>query len=91
MIMEFIKNAKGNWKLLHEGFAYVLDKRREDRLCLRCEKHIECSGRLITEDYVLQSEGGRHTHAPDPARRLFYELYVRFSIEPPIPKNKLAA
>ena len=58
---------KGGKKLLYEGYAYAVDKRKEDRILWRCEKRGYCGGRItISNDTVLSFAS--HSHQPDSLR-----------------------
>ena len=65
--MEITKTNKGGKKLLYEGYAYVVDKRKEDRILWRCEKRGYCGRRITTpNDTVLYFAS--HFHQPDSLR-----------------------
>ena len=66
--MEYIRNSRGNRKLLYEGFVYILDKKKEETSYWRCERRRECSGRLSTLLDTLWQEPSAHSHPLDPSR-----------------------
>lgn len=65
--MEITKTNKGGKKLLYEGYAYVVDKRKEDRIYWRCEKRGYCGGRITTSNDTVLSFAS-HAHQPDNLR-----------------------
>ena len=66
--MEFVKTDRGARKLLHEGFAYTIDKKHGDITYWRCEKRSECGARLKTIDDVIQGNPYQHSHPPNDTR-----------------------
>ena len=65
--MEKTKTNKGGKKLLYEGYAYVVDKQKEDRILWRCEKRGYCGGRITTSNDTVLSFTS-HSHQPDSLR-----------------------
>ncbi|PVD27528.1 hypothetical protein C0Q70_12690 [Pomacea canaliculata] len=70
--MEFTFTKRNNRKLLHEGYAYVMDRTKADNVTIfwRCEKRGECKGRLKTVNDVLEGRPSTHSHPPSVARCL---------------------
>ena len=66
--MEVIKTNKGGKKLVHEGYVYVVDKERDNKIYWRCEKRGLCSGRLISNGEVI-SLTREHCHPQDLMRK----------------------
>ncbi|KAL8597009.1 hypothetical protein ACOMHN_050108 [Nucella lapillus] len=54
--MEFTFTKRNKRKLLHEGYAYFMDRTKADNVTIfwRCEKRGECKGRLKTVNDVLE-------------------------------------
>ena len=53
-----------------DGYAYVVDKRKDDVTYWRCERKGNCGGRLKTENDVIQREASNHSHPPDAGHNL---------------------
>jgi hypothetical protein len=70
--MEFTFTKRNKRKLLHEGYAYVMDRTKADNVTIfwRCEKRGECKGRLKTVNDVLVGRPSTHSHPPSAARCL---------------------
>ncbi|XP_076471818.1 uncharacterized protein LOC143301423 [Babylonia areolata] len=70
--MEFTFTKRNKRKLLHEGYAYVMDRTKADNVTIfwRCEKRGECKGRLKTVNDVLEGRPSTHSHPPSAARCL---------------------
>ncbi|KAL8591669.1 hypothetical protein ACOMHN_056785 [Nucella lapillus] len=70
--MEFTFTKRNKRKLLHEGYAYVMDHTKADNVTIfwRCEKRGECKGRLKTVNDVLEGRPSTHSHPPSAARCL---------------------
>ncbi|XP_068224123.1 uncharacterized protein [Palaemon carinicauda] len=66
--MEFIKTNKGGKKLVHDGYIYVIDKQKEEKIYWRCEKRGLCSGRLVSNGEGM-SVSQEHCHPPDLMRK----------------------
>ena len=60
--MEFITGHKGGKKLLYEGFAYVVNRKKENRTYWRSEKRDSCSASIITCDNEMQKISNSHSH-----------------------------
>ncbi|KAL8578262.1 hypothetical protein ACOMHN_005653 [Nucella lapillus] len=67
--MEFTFTKRNKRKLLHEGYAYVMDRTKADNVTIfwRCEKRGECKGRLKTVNDVLEGRPSTHSHPPSAA------------------------
>ena len=64
--MEIIKTQMGGKKLLHEGYAYVIDKVINERIYWKCEKRHYCNGRVITHGEII-CKATEHSHQQDSA------------------------
>lgn len=67
-IMEVIPTTRGGRKLLLDGYAYIVDRRKDSITYWRCERKGRCGGRLKTKYDVVQGEASNHSHPPDTAR-----------------------
>ncbi|XP_025102456.1 uncharacterized protein LOC112569024 [Pomacea canaliculata] len=82
--MEFTFTKRNNRKLLHEGYAYVMDRTKADNVTIfwRCEKRGECKGRLKTVNDVLEGRPSTHSHPPSVAlttsSRRFNSSWIRW-------------
>ncbi|KAM7308638.1 hypothetical protein ISCGN_012272 [Ixodes scapularis] len=71
--MEIREITRGKPKLCFGGYAYIVDKRVNDRFYWKCEQYGECGGRAVTVgdssigNHVLQSSK-EHNHLPDSTR-----------------------
>ena len=61
--MEIIPTIRGERKLLLEGYAYIVDRRKDNVTYWRCERKGRCGGRLKTQDDIVQGEASDHSHA----------------------------
>lgn len=59
--MEFIPTTRGRRKLLLYGYAYIVDKQKDNVTYWRCDHKESCGGRLYTEDEVIQGEASNHS------------------------------
>ena len=67
--MEIISSNKGGKKLIYEGFAYVVNRRKEERIYWRCEKRALCSASITYND-LIEKNSNNHSHPPDEARMI---------------------
>ena len=66
--MEFTFTKRGGRKLLHNGYAYTVTRKRDDITYWRCEERGRCGGRLKTVNDILQGDPPPHSHLPDASR-----------------------
>ena len=66
--MEIIASNKGGKKLIFEGYAYIVNRRKEGRTYWRCEKRTLCSASIITCNNLIEKNSNNHSHLPDEAR-----------------------
>ncbi|QQP52192.1 Uncharacterized protein FKW44_004253 [Caligus rogercresseyi] len=62
--MEIIKTQKDSKKLLHDGYAYLLEKEKCDRTYWKCDKRGICKGRAIVYEEKINITQN-HSHPPD--------------------------
>ncbi|KAL8583482.1 hypothetical protein ACOMHN_056292 [Nucella lapillus] len=84
--MEFTFTKRNKRKLLHEGYAYVMDRTKADNVTIfwRCEKRGECKGRLKTVNDVLEGRPST-THdckkSPQEQKRVWKRTESEISID----------
>ena len=66
--MEIISSNKEGKKLLYEGFAYVVNRRKEGIIYRRCEKQASCSASIIACNKLIEKNSENHSHPADEAR-----------------------
>ena len=81
--MESVKTTRGGQRLLYEGYAYIMDRKRNSLTYWRCEKKKECTGRLTTENNNLKNPPSVHSHPPDPARIAVSKTVCSYLLESP--------
>ena len=74
--MEIIASNKGGKKLIYEGFAYVVNRRKEGRIYWRCEKRTSCSASIITCNDLVEKNSDNHSHPPNEARMSALKVIV---------------
>jgi len=62
--IDFLENGRGGHYLLHAGYKYSIQKRRNDRVYWRCVLR-QCAATLITLNSILVSLGQNHNHPTD--------------------------
>lgn len=62
--MALIPTTRGGKKLLFDGYAYIVDKRKERITYWRCERRGICGGRVKTADGIVQGAASTHSHPP---------------------------
>lgn len=60
-------------KLLYAGHSYRVDRRKKDRTTWRCTVK-GCNGRTETEGSKITRDPTSHSHAPDPAKNIAWQI-----------------
>ncbi|CAI9720174.1 XP_029634354.1uncharacterized protein LOC115209904 isoform X2 [Octopus vulgaris] len=68
--MEFTLTKRGGRKLLYNGYAYTVDKKKNNITYWKCEERKTCAARLKTIDDVLQYDPPPHSHPQDACRNV---------------------
>ncbi|XP_014782241.1 uncharacterized protein LOC106877745 isoform X2 [Octopus bimaculoides] len=68
--MEFTVTKRGGRKLLYNGYAYTVDKKKNNITYWKCEERRKCVARLKTIDDVLQYDPPPHSHPQDACRNV---------------------
>ena len=55
-------------KLLHKGYAYVVNRTGANHIYWRCKKRKLCNASLKMKDDIIEGDATEHSHPPDPAR-----------------------
>lgn len=66
--MEFTVTKRGGRKLVYNGYAYTVDKKKNNITYWKCEERRKCAARLKTIDDVLQYDPPPHSHPQDTCR-----------------------
>lgn len=66
--MEFTQTTRGKRKLLHDGYAYIMDRQRDKVIYWRCELKGKCKGRVRTVNEELDGTMTPHEHPPNAGR-----------------------
>ena len=70
MDTEFVATSRGGKKLVHKGYAYVVNRTGANHTYWRCEKRKLCNASRKMKGDMIKGDATQwqHSHPPDPAR-----------------------